>query len=113
MSTTCAGLRPCGRRMPADHSPAPRALPTADSNIQVRCDQGISDARHCCVPFVSVGTLGGMVSAAFNAATIEQGKIMRLTSLVEPSELGCGIDDEYRGEKLPLWIVRTMPDATQ
>lgn len=63
-------------------------------------------------PFVSVGTLAGMVSAAFNTATVEHGVVMRLTPLVEPSELGCDVDDEYRGKALPLWIGRMRPGAS-
>lgn len=57
-------------------------------------------------PFASLGTLAGMVSAAFNAVTVKDGQILRLTPLVEPAALVSTVDDEYRGEVLKLWILR-------
>lgn len=63
-------------------------------------------------PFVMLGTLAGMVSAAFDAATVEQGRVMRLTPLIEPAQLGCTVDDGYRGDVLQLWILIMRPKGS-
>ncbi|WP_162900060.1 hypothetical protein [Ralstonia solanacearum] len=74
--------------------------------IEVVCEPHEVEQPRDGQPFANLGTLAGMVSAAFNAATVQHGKIVRLTPLVEPSALVSSVDDEYRGEVLGLWIFR-------
>jgi hypothetical protein len=53
--------------------------------------------------FEIIGTLSGMFSVFYRAATADQDKIVQLHLNVEPGLLGCLIPPDHKGGALPLW----------
>jgi hypothetical protein len=54
-------------------------------------------------PFETIGNMSGMVSRRFNAMTVNNGEIERLSPQTDISNLGIQIPSDYQGEVLHLW----------
>ena len=60
--------------------------------------------------FEIVGTLSGMIARQFDQLTVSEGAVERLTPSIEPGSLGLLIEENYRGEQLPLWRFTVQPN---
>ena len=60
--------------------------------------------------FEMAGTLSGMIARQFDQLTVSEGAVERLTPANEPGSLGLLIEENYRGEQLPLWRFTVQPN---
>ena len=60
--------------------------------------------------FQIIGTLSSMVSNGYRELTVEEDKVVALSSTVEPSAFSPLIPEDYRGISLPLWQIVVKPN---
>lgn len=60
--------------------------------------------------FQLLGTMSQMISREFNAHTVKEGSIERLSPSLEPSALGVVIPKNYKGKALKLWLLYIQPN---
>ena len=60
--------------------------------------------------FQMVGTVSSMIARQFDKLTVSEGNVERLTPPIEPGSLGLLIEENYRGEHLPLWRFTVQPN---
>lgn len=58
----------------------------------------------------SLGTLAGMIANYYNWLTVsEQREILRLTPDVQPGRMGSGLEEDFKGSVLKLWVFSSEP----
>jgi hypothetical protein len=61
-------------------------------------------------PMQSLGTLAGMIANYYNWLTVsEQREILRLTPDVQPGRMGSGLEEDFKGSVLKLWVFSSEP----
>ncbi|WP_374580888.1 hypothetical protein [Pseudoduganella sp.] len=61
-------------------------------------------------PFVFIGELSSMISAAFAEHTVEDGKVSALDIDLDPDAFSPGIPKDLKGLELPLWAFIMQPN---